>query len=143
MGEKSQSRAQLRARIERLEEKLKRYEKPDQLRKEGEHWYELVEHFDARHIERLPVKDGRAFIMGRLDEAVVVEVSKETDQQKLVQIGQWLEKHGLDSIIVTDDIRFVKLRPCTEEIERKLDASQMKKVDDGNEESQQPARAGQ
>jgi hypothetical protein len=105
--------------VRELEERLK----DDGLRQPGEHWYELIEHFDAHAIQRLPVKQGRAFIMGQLNSMTVVEVSRDMGQEALAKLGQWLEDNGIEALIVTEGIRFLKIGTVAPEIETQLDAA--------------------
>jgi hypothetical protein len=107
---------------------------PDKVRREGEHWYELLEHFDAAKIERLPVKEGRAFILGRLAGLTIVEVSRaflgdvgpDEEQQAIARLGKWLESNGIEALIVTEGVRFLKLATVAPEMEAKLDATEVK-----------------
>lgn len=108
-----------------LKERLDKWERQDLVRKEGEHWYELVEHFDAKDIKRIPVESGKAYVMGRLDHLVVVEVARGTSQQGLADLGAWLERHKIQALIVTEGVKFVKLRSVSEEDEAKLDAYEL------------------
>ena len=73
---KGPTRGQLTAKIARLERKLEQFNRADTLRREGEHWFELTELFDSREIRRLPTT-GRTFLMGVLDDVVIIEVPQE------------------------------------------------------------------
>jgi len=125
MPSKGATRAQLQSKLDsavREVEELREKLKPDPLRKRGEHWYELVEHFDPQLIERMPLKKGRGFIMGRLDAFTVIEVN---DDVEVEHVGKWLAERGIRALIVKEGIRFLKLRTVSAEMEGKLDATEL------------------
>lgn len=122
---KGPTRAQLQAKIDRLERRLQRYEPERQLRKEGEHWYRLVEMFNPHEIKRVPVGDQQAFLMGMLQEAIVVEVPDGTSQEEMVHFSQQLRRAGVSAppIYIYAGVRFLKLASVDPELEKRLDAS--------------------
>jgi len=137
-GHKGPSRAQLQSRIDRLEglvAHLKTRLKPDPLRRPGEHWYEITAYFDADGIQPLPVdpQAGRAFIMpGMIQDMTIVEVSRDYERQE--ELEAWLTKQlGVAPLIITDDVRFVRLSTPSPELERELDAGAMKEETDADE----------
>lgn len=115
----------LRAEIERLHERLKKRGK-SAVRDAGEHWYELTQIFDPNEIKLLPLPDGkRAFLMGVIDDLVIVEVPKDTPAAAARGFQEFLQKQGLQSaaIVVTAGVQFLRLRRTTAKQERKLDAT--------------------
>ncbi len=146
MRDKGPTRVQLQGRIDRLEqqnEMLRMRLKPDPLRRPGEHWYEVVAYFDASGIQKLPTKpeDGRAFIMpGMINGMTIVEVSKHYARTE--DLEKWLSGQlGVNPLVITDDVRFVKLATVSPEMEAELDAGSMEKTD-GEEEKILPTGTG-
>lgn len=76
-------------------------------------WYELVAHFDADKIKAVPV-EGRAFLMGKINQIHVVEVARATPQEQLGKLASWLEENGIEAIVVSEGVRFMKLKPVTD-----------------------------
>lgn len=138
---KGPSRAQLQRVIARLEEKnraLSKLLKGDGLRQKGEHWYELLEFFDARKIERLPIPGApeRTFFMGMLEHSFVIQVPKDESPESISAFIELLKSRGLTApvLVITEGVRFLKLAVVPEEIEQKLDAVELGKDDDDGEE---------
>jgi hypothetical protein len=128
MSEKGPTRAQLQRKVSHLElevaalkDKLVYYQAGDDVRREGEHWYELLEYFDPEKIQKLPVKDGRAFIMGRLDGVTIVEVGSDMPQAQIAKLGTWLKENGIEALVVSAGVRFLKLATVSDELEATLD----------------------
>lgn len=131
----------LRTEVERLHERLKKRGK-NAVRdaRAGEHWYELVNTFDPTQIKLLPLPEGkRAFLMGVLDDLVIVEVPKDTSTEAARGFQQFLQAQGLKSaaIVVTAGVQFMKLRRVDDKQARVLDgqlqASEKKDVDQSAE----------
>jgi len=114
-------RDRLKRENERLRTRIHKLESPDDVRRDYEHWYEVIEYFDASEIKRLPVDGGSAYIMGKLDEVTIVEVGKATPMEAVQRLGEWLKENGIDALLVSEGVKFMKLRPANEEQAAKLD----------------------
>ena len=114
-------RDRLKRDNERLRAKVSKLEAPDEVRRDYEHWYEVIEYFDASAIERLPVDGGDAYIMGKLDEVNIVEVGKGTPMEAIKRLGGYLKENGIDALLVSEGVKFMKLRPASEDQASKLD----------------------
>lgn len=116
----------LRAEVDRLHERLqKRRENLARDAGAGEHWYELTAAFDPNQIRMLPLPDGkRAFLMGVLDDLVIVEVPKDTSTDTARAFQEFLRRQGLKSaaIVVTDGVQFMRIRRVEDKQARALDA---------------------
>lgn len=97
-------------------------------------WHELTDFFDADKIKKLPVS-GRVFLMGQVDDAIVVEVPAATSQQEIEGFQRYLVEKGMTSVclVVPDTVRFLKLTPCDAETTAILDKSQEEAEDDGSD----------
>lgn len=110
-------------KVRRLDEKRKakaRREKIKERRKRGviEQWFELIEYFDPRQIKTvdIPEADGyRTFIHGVLDEMIIVEVPSAMSAEAIKEYGERLATMGIRALIVSEQVRFLKLRPCSVE----------------------------
>lgn len=137
------TRAQLEAENDRLRHKLETLQHPDSLRYEGEHWYELVEYFDASNIERIAGPGGgSAYLMGILDHAIIIEVPKDTPDDEIRGFTRMLKENGISSpvLVVTAGVRFLKLGSVDEDTERKLDAAEVKSHEQAAAEREQLVR---
>jgi hypothetical protein len=92
-------------------------------RKPGEHWYQIVEYFDPDGIQTLPMKQGSSYIMGSIGDMVIVSVSRDTNQATVERLGEYLSEHGLEALIVSEGVTFLKLRLADHKEEKKLDAA--------------------
>jgi hypothetical protein len=106
---------------ERLRAKVHKLEAPDEVRRDYEHWYEVTEYFDASEIKRLPVDGGEAYIMGKLDDVTIVEVAKKTPMDVVKRLGEWLKENGIDALLVSEGVKFMKLKPASEDQAAQLD----------------------
>jgi hypothetical protein len=95
----------------------------------GEHWFEAIGYFDPAGATLVPVGDAggpRAFVLGALDDLLVVEIPRDMGATALEAVGTHLAQAGKHAILVTEGIRFLKLRLCThaeaQEIEAKTAA---------------------
>lgn len=135
-SQKGPTRAQLLKRIAHLQAELEQFsqgmETEQNLRQEGEHWYELVDQFDANRIARLPLPD-RYFFMGQLRDVPVVEIPKGAPVEDIQRLHQSIrEATGLQTVLyVMEGIRFLKLAPVPEEMEARLDRSEVHNAQDG------------
>lgn len=93
-------------------------------------WYELVAHFDAHKIKAIPV-EGRAFLMGAVSGINVVEVSRDTPDEQLAQLASWLDAQGIEAIVVSEGVRFMKLKPATPEENEVLEAHLKGELENG------------
>lgn len=127
MPDKEPTRAQLTAKIARLEAKLVKYERGDPLRKKGEHWYRLVEWFDVNEIQRLPTA-GSTYIMGVLNDVAIVEVPAAATVAEIAEFTKLLEARGLTApcLVVRAGVRFLKLAAVDAGTEAKLDSAEVK-----------------
>lgn len=98
-----------------------RKRKPNKLRLAKKYWYELEAYFDPKEIEAIPVLDG-GFMMGILEDFVVVEVSKDKSMEEINMLGAYLEKSGLKALIVREGIKFLRLTEVDKEKVVELDA---------------------
>jgi hypothetical protein len=114
-------RDRLKRDNERLRAKIRKLEAPDEVRRDYEHWYEVVEYFDASEIKRLPVDGGNAYIMGKLDDVTIVEVGKGTPMDVVKRLGGYLKDNGIDALLVSEGVKFMRLKPATDEQAAKLD----------------------
>jgi len=85
-------------------------------------WFELVSAFDPAHITPLPIP-GRVFVLGHVDDMIIVEVPAECTDAQILGFKELLHKSGMTSaaMIVKEGTRFLKLAPC--------DAAQTKAID--------------
>ena len=82
-----------------------------------EHWFEFIEYFDAK--KPIDLKD-RTFLLGTIDEVAFVQVPKGMNLQAKQHISEGLARAGVQALLVTSDINFVKLRMCSPDIEKVL-----------------------
>ena len=94
MGKKKKSKASLQPKL------------PDRDR-----WYRLMGQFDESTKKATPISG--AFLRGKLDNITIVEVEKGFPEDKLGELGQWLEGHSIEAMIVTEGIKFLRLGPAT------------------------------
>jgi hypothetical protein len=76
-------------------------------------WYEVVEYFDSEKRTALPVAQGKAFILGNLEQnpgITIVEVDDAMDAAHVRRLGEWLSNAGIEALIMNDSVRFMKLR---------------------------------
>ncbi len=137
-NDKGPTRAQLQAKIVKLEAELAKYRRGDTVRKVGEHWYELSEYFDGDQIRRIPAPAGPTFLMGMLSDMFVVEYPADAPMHELREFMRTLSMNGIKPCLaVRSGVRFLKLTAVDEEMERRLDAAEVK----GDNEAS-PAAAG-
>jgi hypothetical protein len=109
----------------------KRKRKGGGLHKRGSHWYELEAYFDPKLIESTPIEDS-GFMMGVLEDFVVVEVKEDTAVATIQQIGAQLAEMGIKSLVVRAGIRFLRLNGCDPEKEKQLDEILKKQAEGAN-----------
>lgn len=95
--------------------------KPKWMRAREEGWFELTEYFDAQKAKRVN-PDHRFFFRGKIDDLTIVEADKDISSEQMYHMAKYLRDHGLNSLIVPSNIRFIKLRRCSASEERMLDA---------------------
>lgn len=135
------TRAQLQARVKRLEADLQRLKRGDSLRREGEHWYRLTELFDATEIKRVPYDGEHAYLMGMLQDTIVVEVPSSADYQSMKHFAAQLRKAGIavPPLFIHPGVRFLRLATVDEGTEAELDAAGiLENEDDEDQEPEQP-----
>jgi hypothetical protein len=140
--EVGKDRDRLKRENARLRERIHKMESPDEVRRDTEHWYEVVEYFDADAIQKLPVDGGSAFIMGKLDEVNIVEVGKGTPMDAIKRLGEWLKENGIDALLVSEGVKFMKLRPATDTQSEKLDRYEQTRRDAESEADKPPLPEG-
>ncbi len=117
--------------------------KKDKLRKPGEHWYEIVDLFDAEKIQRVSSLDEgqHVFIMGRLDEVTVVEVPKGTAPSHIRTLGEDLQNAGVKNAVfaVTSGVRLLKIRALTAREEALVEARAKETQSEAPIESEAPS----
>lgn len=128
---KNLARAQARSAVGRKR-------KPGKLHRKGSHWYELESYFDPALIESTPVEDS-GFMMGVLEDFVVVEVKEDTPHVRIESIGKVLAEIGVKALIVRAGIRFLRLKSCDGDQEAKLNAILAKQQEGQNGKSTEPA----
>lgn len=89
------------------------------MHKRGSHWYELEAFFDPKLIEATPIENS-GFMLGILEDFVVVEYKKDMTSEAIDQIGHKLNAMGLKAMMVPEGIRFMRLRGVTDEEERTM-----------------------
>ena len=145
MKDKGPTRAQLAAqnarlqtRIAYLEGQLTKARAGDTVRKEGEHWYELLDLFDPKEIRALPKSPlGRTFFMGMLNETFVLEYPAGTPPEQVREFMRVLRSQGFaPCLAVQEGVRFLKLGTVDADTEQKLDEEVRR------EEATSPAAAG-
>lgn len=107
--------------------------KRDKLRKPGEHWYEVTDLFDPNRIQSL---GGQMFVMGKLDDVVIVEVPDHVSPKALEKVHKQLRAMGVTSLCfaIQAGVRFLKLKALTAVEETALEAEvarKAKEVPDG------------
>jgi len=116
-------------------------ENGDELRRVGEHWYELVEFWDPHRIQKVPFGDGGrpAYVMGSLGETIVVEVPKGAKPEEAEALSQMMRKQvpGASFLFFLEGVRFLKIATVSEALEAQLDAEEMEKLD-----AEEPTTAG-
>jgi len=131
-------------RVRKLEEKRREQTRKEKLtarRAKGivEHWYELVEYFDPTAIRTVDLKETqgyRTFVHGVIEEMTVVEVPSTMPAETITSLGVQLGEMGIRALIVSDNVHFMKLRPCSLEECELLDEA------DTNQKGQVFARHG-
>lgn len=116
----------LKAENAKLRAQLAKYERGDTLRKAGEHWYELDEYFDAEQIRRIPAPKGwgTVHLMGMLQDIFVVEIPATAPAAEVQAFANLLRaQFGQEILLVTQGVRFLRLRSVDAEMEEKLDRS--------------------
>ena len=107
----------------------RRKRKPNRMRsaKANKYWYELEAYFDAKDIEIIPVKDG-GFMMGILEDFVVIEVSREKSTQEINDLASYLASMGFKSLIIHEGIKFLRLKEVTGVKAKELDEINKRQV---------------
>jgi hypothetical protein len=105
----------------------------------GEQWFEVVSCFDPARIEHFPYGPNgeRAFVLGALDKLLVVEVPRTMDGESIGALGRHLSESGKEALIVSEGIRFLRLRALSVSEERDIER-QIKEAEDA-----QRAREGE
>lgn len=82
----------------------------------GEQMFELVELFDLTDAvvpRGLPMEHSQTMIRGMINDVLIVEVPKEIHGDTLEQLLKHLQSLNREALIVTEGIRFMKLRALT------------------------------
>jgi hypothetical protein len=107
------------ARKQEQSAKRKRQSRAERIHRAGSHWYELDAYFDPHEIEATPIKDS-GFMLGVLEDFVVIEVKKGTSDDQIQHTGKLLGEMGIKVLIVREGIQFMRLKACGHEQEKKL-----------------------
>lgn len=86
-------------------------------------WFEVVSLFDANEIRPLTSADSklRIFVMGSLEDVVILSVPKQANPKAVHDAMDALGERGIRALAFTDDIRFVKLRPLSDQEGKVID----------------------
>lgn len=126
------SKSKKKAKVTSLDAKRRKHRK-EKAAKEGyaiEHWYELIAYFDPAKIETidLPQTQGyRSFIHGTIDNYAIIQVPSNMPAAQIKGLGTALGKMNFKTLIVSDNVKFMKLRPCSEEESELLDEADSEK----------------
>lgn len=97
---------------------------------ETPHWFELVDASEGKNIQRLErsksldlaiLEEYRVFVRGRLDDLFWIEVPADMPHEHVQALGETLQAQNVNAMIMSDQIRFVKMRMCSPEEEEVLD----------------------
>ncbi len=99
--------------------RLARQRTPGKLQKRGQYWYELKATFSEDDKELLPIEDS-GYMLGVLEDIIVIEVEKATPQEQIARIGKWLADQGMKALVVEKGVRFLKLCAVSKDQEAKL-----------------------
>lgn len=112
---------------------------------DNERWFKIEEYFSPDKAQRLEMEGGKAFLRGKIRNFLILEVSRDVPASTMAAIKESLAKEGIRALIITDDIRFVKLRMCSPEEERQLNdqpAVQEKTAEAGSSEDSDRSGVG-
>jgi len=127
---KGPTNAQLTATVKRhettiaaLRGQLARFKDGDALRREGEHWYELLDLMDPNQIREVPKSPiGRTFFMGMLNEITVLEYPASASPAEVRRFMRTLKESGVAPVLaVTEGVRFLRLSTVDAATEARLD----------------------
>lgn len=115
---KSRSPSRIVRRLDEKRDEKERQQRIAARRAKGivEHWYEVIEYFDPTKIETvdMPAAQGyRTFVHGVIDELTIVEVPNDMPNDQVRAYGEELGRMGLRVLLVSSNVRFMKLRPCS------------------------------
>lgn len=121
--------------VRKLDEKRQSAERKKKIAKRRaagitEHWYELVEYFDPANIKTVTldeVQGYRTFLHGFVEDMAIVEVSHNLPEDQIKMLGVRLGEMGVKALIVSDNVKFMKLRPCSVEECELLDEADTEK----------------
>jgi len=130
-------------RERRLNASIKRRKKGRVRRVRDEQWFELVSAFDPKKITKIPIP-GNVFILGHVDDLLVVELPQDATQTTIDSFRDWLRGTGVTSvaICVSAGTRFLKLHPCDAAQVAALN-SHMAKLEHAPEAKAQAARSSE
>ncbi len=115
--------------------------------KDDARWFELEGYFDPSLIEATPIENS-GFMMGVLEDMVVVEVEKEWPHARIMALGAKLEELGIKALIVQRGIKFMRLKAVTNAQEKNLNEIMAQKMgadtdgESGETDSEKPERDG-
>lgn len=103
----------------------------------GGMWYEVTAYFDPLKIKTvdLPEAQGyRTFMHGTIPDGdpkggdlTIIEADSKMPSQQIQQLGKSLGSMGINALIISDNVRFVKLRACSVEECELLDEADSEK----------------
>lgn len=106
-------------------EKKRKIKRKNRKRKTAEHrglnWFAVETMLDPKDIEAVPINDS-GFMLGSIDDMIVVEYPKSMPPQKIREVGTAFGALGVKCLMVPQGFKFLQLRGCTVEEEKKLNA---------------------
>lgn len=103
----------------------KRAERATQFKEpwKSDRWFEVISLFDEKAIRPLPSTDSklRMFVMGSLEDVVILSVPQNASPKAVRDAMDALGERGIRALAFTDDIRFVKLRPLSDQEGKVID----------------------
>lgn len=117
---KNRVEARVKGRLDRQSKAAKRIRQGNKIpASKKPQWYELTDYFDPKEIAPVTVR-GSGFMLGPLEDFVVVEVPSTFSGDQRSLLGKMLGEMGLKSLIVAEGIRFLRLSGVSEEVAREL-----------------------
>lgn len=132
----------LNAHLERERQINKSIKRKKNGKKHETPWYELQEALDPENYTRLPFEDHKAFLLGHVDDVLIIEIPRGSSAAEIRGLQHGLRSLGMTSaaLMVEEGIRFLKLRPMSKK-EAKEAEEAMKKVKDAEAQAQETDEA--
>ena len=100
-------------------------------RGEVSHWHELISYCPPDEIKPVDLKLSqgyRTFVHGSIEDLRIVEVPSNMPSESVKALGESMGALGVKALIISDNVRFMKLRPCTFEECELLDETDSEKT---------------